>query len=74
MSQNCDSFPTFASCGNTAQVFPLFGELGWILPQILPLNLMSGPSPPPPPPRPPNMEVPFLGYFRAFVLTYFQIL
>ena len=29
-SQNCDSFPTFASCGNrTSQVFPLFGELGW---------------------------------------------
>ena len=35
--------------------FMLFGELGQTLPQILPPNLMWGPSPPP---RPPNMEVP----------------
>ena len=36
--------------------FLLFGELSWILPQILPPNLTWGPSPPPP--RPPDMEVP----------------
>ena len=35
--------------------FLLFGELGQTFPQILPLNVMSVPSPPP---RPPYMEVP----------------
>ena len=40
------------------KIFLLFGELGWTLPQILPSNLMWGPSPPPPYFR----KYPYLGY------------
>ena len=40
------------------KLFLLFSEIGRILPEILPPNLLWGPSsPPPPPPRPLNMAV-----------------